>query len=165
MIGIHAEPLIVVLGAPNDAMGALLSVAMSRLETAVRVHRDHPSSPILPTGGYGAHFNTSSEPHFSNMARELVSRGVDQASILRGVLSANTVEDAVGSCERARALGVTKLVVVTSDFHGDRASLLFDREGSDLEIKFCLADSDFLDPDLLRRHEAHERSAIERLLI
>lgn len=165
MIGNQAESLIVVLGAPNDAMGALLPVAMSRMETAVRVHQDHPSSPILTTGGFGAHFNTSPEPHFSHMARELVSRGVDQSSILPGVPSANTVEDAVGSCERARALGVTKLVVVTSDFHGDRARLLFDREGSDLNIEFCLADSDGLEPDLRRRHEAHERSAIERLRI
>ncbi len=158
-----ADPLLVVLGAPNGRAGALSPVALTRTATAIDVHANHPNSRVHPTGGFGTHFNTSPEPHHIHVARALTARGINPRLILPGVPSSNTAEDATGSCQRARALGIQKLLVVTSDFHCERAAILFDRERGDLTVEMCPADSGDLDPELVRGCEAHERSALERL--
>ncbi len=158
------QPLIVVLGAPNDRRGTLLPMARSRVEEAIRAHRELPGSPLLPTGGHGPHFNQSPWPHHQLLSEALVAGGVDPARILPGVPSTNTVEDARGACERARELAFDQLLVVTSDFHGKRASILFERSsGSDLSIGFRHAHSEDLDQDQLAELRAHEQAAISRL--
>ena len=56
-------------------------------------------------------------------------------------------------------------MVVTSDFHAERARLVFERAaGSDLAIGFRLASSDHLTDTDLAALRAHEQAALSRLL-
>lgn len=159
------NPLLVVLGAPNDAEGVLLPVALSRVATVVDVHRTYPRSFILPTGGIGKHFNATDLPHYTYVTEELASRGINRGLILPGVPSQNTAEDAKGACRRAKTLGIKHIVLITSDFHCERASFLFSRHGPSMTIETLSAPSDRIDPAELKRLQSHERSALEKLSI
>jgi uncharacterized SAM-binding protein YcdF (DUF218 family) len=123
--------LIVVLGAPNDPDGTLGLTARLRADQAVTEHRRHPDAALALTGGFGAHFNTSSRPHHEHVADALVARGVPRTAIVAGLPSMNTVEDARFACDFARAHGYRTLCVVTSQFHAERARLLFTRVQGD----------------------------------
>jgi uncharacterized SAM-binding protein YcdF (DUF218 family) len=157
------DSLIVLLGAPNDVDGGLSTIARSRIDLAVMLRRKRPTTPILPTGGFGEHFNTSPLAHHVHATAALVRQGVPSASVLPGVNSTNTYEDAALSCEFARTHGFTSLAVVTSDFHAERATLLFTRFAAGLSVEIVPAASSELSPRELTALRAHERAAIAKL--
>jgi uncharacterized SAM-binding protein YcdF (DUF218 family) len=156
--------IIVLLGSPNSDRGKLLSVARARCERAIVEYRRHPGYKILPTGGYGAHFNTTARPHAFYLCAYLVARGVPRQDILEFAESRNTVEDARLSLPLVRKHGVKKAIVVTSDYHADRARYVFEREYTDIELTFslCATDPETCDLDL-QALKAHEADALEKL--
>jgi AraC-like DNA-binding protein len=155
--------LIIVLGAPNDDEGALGPIAQGRVVAAEAVHHSLPGSVILPTGGFGAHFNRSPLAHHELLRRHLVASGVDPGAILPGVDSTNTSEDAELGSEVVRALEPREVVIVTSDFHHERASLLFARCLPERTVRFELASTQDLGDDLRTALIAHEAQAVRRL--
>ena len=158
--------LIVVLGSPNAEDGRLYSVAKERCQLALDEYASHPGWRILLTGGYGAHFNTTHHPHAAYLKRYLAARGIPQHDIVEFAESSNTIEDASLSKPIVSKYAVRRILVITSDYHQDRARYVFGKEfaDTDVEIEFSIAQTDEavceLDLEALKRHE---RAALERL--
>lgn len=151
--------LIIVLGSPNDEHGTLHSVAIERCQAALRLHRDNAESELLVTGGFGAHFNTTDKPHAHYLKEWLLAHGVEPQAFLPFAESRNTLEDASLSKPVALASGARLAVIVTSDYHLERARFVFQREyaGSGIQLAFLGTKTDEttcqLDLAALRKHE------------
>lgn len=156
------EGIIVLLGAPNDAFGQLSTIAVERCQQAILEYQRHPGYKILPTGGYGAHFNETDRPHAYYSTRYLIAHGVPTEDILPPVISSNTVEDVRLAPPEIERSGARRVVVVTSDFHMPRAQFLFERERMGLEITFSGCET-HLPPQELAALYAHEERALARL--
>ena len=156
-----AAPVIVVLGAPNAPDGTLSPQALSRVTEALRVAEGLTESNVLPTGGFGDHFNRSARPHHEWLARALAQRGLPTRRLLPGVASSHTGEDAAMVADAVGA--VAPLVVVTSDFHVERARWHFRAALPGRPIEFRGAPSDTISPHDLERLRAHEVAALARL--
>lgn len=151
--------LLIVLGSPNDDHGQLHSVAIERCEAALRLHRDNAESEFLLTGGFGAHFNTTNKPHAHYLKAWLLEHGAEPGAFLPFAESRNTLEDASMAKPIALASGARLAVVITSDYHLDRARFIFQREfaGSGIQLVFLGTKTDEsvckLDLAALRKHE------------
>jgi len=151
--------LLIVLGSPNDEHGQLHSVAIERCQAALSLHRDNSESEFLLTGGFGAHFNTTDKPHAYYLKAWLVAHGVGPDAFLPFAESRNTLEDASLSKPIALASGARLAVVITSDYHLERARFIFRREyaGSGIQLIFLGTRTDEsvckLDLAALRKHE------------
>ena len=86
--------------------------------------------------------------------------------ILDSVLSTNTLEDASLTKNLILKYHVNEVLVVTSDFHYNRARYIFEREYSDVNISIrfnlCLTDEDTCGFDL-KSQKAHEKKSLRRL--
>jgi uncharacterized SAM-binding protein YcdF (DUF218 family) len=159
-----APQIIVLLGAPNDREGRLSSIARERCDQVVLEHASRGDWGILPTGGFGAHFNETNEPHSVFATRYLITRGIPADRILSGVPSRNTYEDAQLVAERLMANPPGEVIVVTSDFHVARATIVFQRALPDLKMSFVGSITDLPAAELARLR-AHEEQAIRRLTL
>jgi len=129
--------VIIVLGSPNDDEGKLSATALSRLDRALAEYKKQPEAAILLTGGFGPHFNCSPRPHADYAREYLLGQGVPETAVLEPALSSNTVEDAV-LCKRILSGGILDhAVVVTSDYHLERAEFIFSHFLPSLEIDYC----------------------------
>lgn len=153
---------IVVLGAPNDADGTLSSLARERCQQALSEYSRHPDAYLLPTGGWGEHFNTTDKPHGYYTRRYLMAHGIPEQQFLECAESANTVEDAAIAKPIVERHKITELIVVTSDFHIARAQFLFLREFPNTPLSFSAATTNLPEDDLKQR-KAHEEKALARL--
>ena len=154
--------IIIVLGSPNDEHGRLSSIALERCSKAYEEYRKNPGYAILPTGGWGAHFNTTDKPHASYVKQELMARGIPEQAFLPIVESSNTIEDAALSRPTLEVYSKAELILVTSDFHAARARYLFEHELPDRQIRMSTS-ATHVPPDELKRLKAHERKALKRL--
>jgi len=157
------SPIIVVLGAPNDDQGRLLPAAEGRAQTALREYHRNPSCPLLLLGGFGAHFNRTSRPHFDYLAEFLEAGGVPRSAILGKLPTFNTIDDARKSAEFLADERGLALRVVTSDFHATRARLLFERAFAGRASVEIVAAPTALPPDQLAPLLRHEADAVARL--
>ncbi len=158
--------MIVVLGSPNSEYGELYHIAKERCELALREYGQRPGWKFLLTGGYGAHFNTTDQPHAAYLKRYLIERGVPDQDIVDFAESENTLEDASRSKRVVLKYGVGEICVVTSDYHLDRARYVFEREFADTEvrIKFSVSETDEEECEIdLVSQKKHEREALTRL--
>lgn len=154
--------MIVVLGSPNDEQGELSSIALERCARAISEFRKHSDYAVLPTGGWGDHFNRTEKPHGFYIQRELLAHGIPETAFLPCVESSNTIEDAKLSRPVLEEYPEADLIVVTSDFHAARARFLFEREFPERQISISASRTD-LPPEALTRLKDHERKAMERL--
>lgn len=151
--------VILVLGSPNDAQGHLYSIALERCRRALRLHRDNPTWPLLLTGGFGAHFNTTDKPHAYYLRCWLETSAVPPTAFLPFAESRNTLEDASLAKPILLATGARCALVVTSDFHADRARFVFEREFTGTGVTLCFVTTETdeaacpLDLAALKRHE------------
>ncbi|HRU19928.1 MAG TPA: YdcF family protein [Kiritimatiellia bacterium] len=153
---------IVILGAPNDAEGNLSSIAIERCQRALTEYAANPDAKMLPTGGWGDHFNTTDKPHGYYTRQYLMAHGVPERNILECAESANTIQDAQLVRPIVRRHEIDALIVVTSDFHIPRARFLFEREFPDLRLSFSAAQTHLPEEELGRLKE-HEAKALARL--
>lgn len=137
-------------------------MAKQRCHQALRVYRRHPEARIIPTGGWGQHFNTTTRPHGHYLREYLKAHGVPDEAIAECVESANTIEDARLCRPVAERYGLRRLIVVTSDFHVARAELVFTREFPDIAIELSASQSHLPEEEFHDRI-THERNAIARL--
>jgi uncharacterized SAM-binding protein YcdF (DUF218 family) len=156
------QAVIIILGAANDVRGNLSASALARLDKGLEEYRRRPGSLLLPTGGFGGHFNSSPKPHADYARDYLLRHGVPENRILPGVESANTVEDASLSAEALDGMVLDEIVVVTSDYHGPRAEMLFSKALEGKSFTLSLADEE-IPPAERTLRETHERRAIESL--
>lgn len=150
------------LGAPNDDAGNLSGVAQGRCRQALAEYRAAPGWAVLPTGGFGDHFNRSPEPHAHLTRRWLLGHGVPEPDVLEPVLSRFTLEDAALSKPVVERCSVRQLRVVTSDFHVARAELVFRRAFPGYRLTFSGSRTQLPRPELERLLE-HEQIALARL--
>ena len=154
--------IIIVLGSPNDDNGRLLSMALERCSQALVEHRENPDYAILPTGGWGSHFNTTDKPHAHYIKQALKAQGIPDSAFLPGVESSNTIEDAALARPVLEIYSEAEIIVVTSDFHAARARYLFEREYPGRHIRMS-ASTTHLAPDELLKLKDHEQEAMKRL--
>lgn len=117
--------MITILGSPNSDDGALYDLGIERCKLAINQHRKYPESKFILTGGFGKHFNRSSKPHAAYLKEYLLGQGIQPNAILGLALSSNTIEDATQTMEIVLKHKISKILVITSDFHIDRASYIF----------------------------------------
>lgn len=154
--------IIVVLGSPNSDKGELSEIAINRLDQVFAFYKINENYKILCTGGFGPHFNTTSLPHAKYAADYLMQRGVQADDILEFVISSNTIEDARKAQAVLQKYQAQNLVVITSDFHIERASIIFNSYLQDQNLIFVEATST-LDENRLEKLIKHERNAIKKL--
>lgn len=156
--------VIVLLGSPNSDQGRLYSVAVERCKRALDAYRDRTGSKILPTGGFGAHFNTTDRPHACYLKAWLLAHGVPEQDVLPFAESRNTIEDATLSYRIVRRHGAHRAIIVTSDYHAARARYVFEHVYRDIALEFavCVTDTEHCELDLAALR-AHEREALARL--
>ena len=150
------------LGAPNDSDGVLSAVSVSRCEAAITEYGRAAGSVVLPTGGFGPHFNTTKVAHGVYVIRSLTARGIPSEDILEPVLSSNTIEDASMCAEVVLELDAAEVVLCTSDFHVQRASILFQRALGERELRVVGARA-AMSADERAAAERHEAGALRVL--
>jgi uncharacterized SAM-binding protein YcdF (DUF218 family) len=116
--------IVVVLGSPNSDQGKLGQIALDRLNFCLEIF-EPKTDLILCTGGYGKHFNNTNEPHGSYAINYLMDCGIQEGSFIGIVLSSNTVQDAV-KVKEMLANDICSLKIITSDYHLERAKIIFD---------------------------------------
>ena len=129
-----ASTLICILGAQNHALGELSEESLFRVGAAIRVRRFLEGASILPTGGWGPHFNTAPMPHWYYVKEYLLGVGVAAQDVLDGVDSSNTIEDFELVSQRLIKTPFKCVIFITSDYHVARASLI---ASTSLSIKHC----------------------------
>jgi uncharacterized SAM-binding protein YcdF (DUF218 family) len=155
--------IMIVLGSGNDTRGNLLSTAVERCEQAICVYRQNPGIKILPTGGYGAHFNVTDKPHASYLRQYLAAHDVPEEDVIEPALSSTTIEDARLTRPIVDKYGVKRVILVTSDFHMRRARYLFERAFQGIELAFSACVTHLPQDELLAR-QRHEEQALARLI-
>ena len=161
-----SKGMIVILGSPNSADGELYSIAKARCELALGEYAKRPDWKILLTGGYGPHFNTTGQPHAAYLKDYLVKRGVPGQAIVEFAESVNTLEDASLSKPIILKYRASEILVVTSDYHIDRARYVFEREFADTEvhIEFSVSETDEGTCEFdLESQKKHEQEALVKL--
>ena len=158
--------IIIILGSPNSKEGELYNVAKQRCEKGIEEYLNHPSWKIVLTGGFGEHFNKSEQAHAFYLQKCLIERGIAPEVILDSVMSTNTLEDASLSKQKILKYNADDILVVSSDFHYERARYIFECEYSDtnIRIRFALSDTDESTCGFdLERQKAHEKNSLSLL--
>ena len=173
---LNDKAILVVLGSPNDRVGRLSPIAISRAEAALAWYeqmRHRSTVGIILTGGFGAHFNQAPRPHAFYLREFMIRRGLPPGVFMPFVESANTVEDAylslclLSRLRREDSLFVSRMVIVTSDYHLERARFvfqtLFAAESCEVAFEFIGAptDKESIGFDELVRHEETALAALQ----
>jgi uncharacterized SAM-binding protein YcdF (DUF218 family) len=163
---LSAKGMIVVLGSPNSDDGVLYSIAKERCELALVEFARRPHWKLLLTGGYGEHFNRTDKLHASYVKAYLVERGIPSQAIVEFAESTNTLQDASLSKPIVLKYRVPEIVVVTSDYHLDRARFIFEREFADTEVHIEFSISQTVEEACefdMKAQKKHEREALAKL--
>jgi uncharacterized SAM-binding protein YcdF (DUF218 family) len=158
--------IIIILGSPNSEEGELYPVAIQRCERGIQEYLNHPTWKIVLTGGFGEHFNTSEYPHAVYLKKYLMEKDIAPEAILDSVMSTNTREDASLTRPVMLSHHVDDILVVTSDFHYERARYIFEREYADtnVSIHFSLSDTDERTCGFdLKRQVEHEKNSLSAI--
>lgn len=153
--------VIIVLGSPNDDEGNLSAIAISRCEQAFVEYTKNSDYKVLCTGGFGDHFNKTKLPHAKYIKEYMQVLGIPNSAFLDFTLSAYTFEDASLSIPAFESLHIKEVILITSDFHINRAKLLFTAIFPMVSFIFSAAKT-LCDDGELQRLASHELMAIER---
>lgn len=158
--------LILLLGSPNTDTGQLLNVAKERCEVALAEYKKKSNWKLLLTGGYGEHFNRTEKPHAEYLKQYLVERGIPEYAFVEYAESKNTLEDASLSKPTILKYDVKKIIIITSDYHLDRAKYIFNKELSGLNIEIDYLDSktniDLCEMDI-KAQINHEKESLKKM--
>lgn len=123
------ELCIVVLGFQLNPDGSMKDELIHRLETALASAEKYPNAYIVCTGGGTASENeTASEA--GEMAKWLLAHGVEEKRVIVEDNSITTAQNALFTYDILTSLypSVTKLAIVSSDYHIATGELLFKAE-------------------------------------
>lgn len=159
-----AESLIVVLGAPNEADGRLSALAQARGQYAAKRYQQlkaYGPVKVLCTGGFGEHFNVSTQPHGELQKQHMQQLGVAESDFLTVISSRFTFEDASLSLQPIKSLNIPRFEVVTSGFHLIRVRFIFDN----LFVDHCITYHGAPSPVSIQEYArllAHEKAVMPR---
>ena len=119
---------VIILGCQVKEDGTLSRQLEDRLKLGLQLYEARPDSILVVCGGQG-----KNEPvtEAAAMKEYLIKNGVPEKSILTETLSTNTAENI--RLSRAMLGGITKVAVVTSDYHVFRAVRIARDEGLEAE--------------------------------
>ncbi len=154
--------ILIVLGSPNSSQGKLSSISIDRLNYCLQ-HFDKEKL-ILCTGGFGAHFNTTSTPHATYAKTYLSSNGIAENYFLDTVFSSNTVEDAAKSKIIISKIPNIKLTIISSDYHIKRVEYIFNKVLKEYPKNYIGVESNLeaKELDILNQHEEKALESIIR---
>lgn len=152
---------IVILGSPNDKDGNLLPIAISRAKIALEEYKKAGQCKLLCTGGFGEHFNLTHIPHGQYLQEYLILKGIPPSSFIEIAFSSFTLEDATLAKPILEQHAISRCILVTSDFHMERAKLVFNHVLPDLDFEYSEAET-FVNKDEFQKLINHEKNAIER---
>lgn len=123
------ELCIVALGFQLNADGTMRSELVGRLEVVKNSAEKYPNAWIVCTGGGTAAFDPFAT-EAGRMAEWLIGQGIDESRILVEDRSLTTVQNALFTYEllSEKAPQVTKLAILSSDYHIVAGTLLFKAE-------------------------------------
>ncbi len=156
------DKILLLLGSPNNEKGELSQIATDRITYASNVYKSNNNLKILCTGGFGEHFNVTNLPHAYYAQKKLIQKGIHHDDFLPYVLSTNTYEDFEMAKETIQSNAPGLLIVVTSDFHMERAIMLQETLINYPQTIYLPAKSSLSKNELLPLIE-HEKNAIKRL--
>ena len=154
------KEVLVVLGSPNSPSGELSDISKSRLDCCRKMFTK--GQLILCTGGWGPHFNISDKPHAYYGKEYLMGNGLSEKDFLEIALSENTVDDAVKLKSILPDHRNVKLIVITSDYHLERARLIFNEILDKYEMNFVGVESN-MEEEKLHQLIEHEKKAINSI--
>lgn len=152
--------IIIVLGSPNSPTGELSRTSKERLDHCLNCYKT--GKPILCTGGWGDHFNTSPEPHATHAKKYLIAAGVRNEDLLESALSSNTVDDAVKVKEIIKNIDNPSLQIITSDYHIERTKIIFDHILAQYHKTYQNVTSN-METKAYQKLEIHEKNAINAI--
>ena len=97
------------------------------------------------------------------MKQELIRRGITESLFLPVAISAYTEADASSAKLTLDSESLSSILLITSDFHMDRAEHYFKTYFPETEIKPCPAKST-LPPEELAQRTAHEKTRMTEIL-
>ena len=155
--------MIVVLGSPNSEKGELYTTARNRCLRAIKEYHQRSGWKLLLTGGYGEHFNTTNQPHAEYLNQFLTDNSVPESDIVEYAESKNTIQDALLSKPIVQKYQTRRLLIITSDYHLDRAKYIFERVFSNLDVELEFIDVP-TDPEIcefdLKSQIEHEKRSL-----
>ena len=164
------QNLIIILGSPNRNDGRLFDVAISRCKLGLSVYKKYKDKKsnckILLTGGYGEHFNQTNKPHAYYLEQYLIKAGVPKSDILEYAERSNSNEDAFLSKRIVDKYNVENIIIITSDYHLERAKFIFNKVYKDLsvDISFLGSPTDEEHSKLdIKALKSHEEKAMDKL--
>ncbi len=155
------KKILIVLGSPNSPTGKLSDISTSRLDYCANIYQK--GNLILCTGGWGDHFNTSTNSHASYAKQYLIEKGLSENAFLDSALSGHTVDDAVKVKPILAKLENIKLIIITSDYHLNRVKLIFNEILKDFKMDFVGVESN-LGQEEYETAVNHENKAIASIL-
>ncbi len=158
----QSDSVIVILGGSNDSDGALSQMSLDRCQQAVSLHTAHPKLRLVTTGGWGEHFNQTATAHGELVKRELIRQGISEKLFLPVPHSAYTEADAIETSKVIRHESIRQILLVTSDFHMDRALYYFRRVFATMTITPYPAKST-LPSEELEARILHERNRLDAI--
>jgi uncharacterized SAM-binding protein YcdF (DUF218 family) len=126
---IAVSPVIVVLysGLGNTVRNGLDKYSLERIQKAVHLWKMGLAPYILFTGG-SADRRENGLPGSRSMAIEAINQGIPREKIIIEQGSKDTRHNASNSCRIIKARNWNSLILVTNDFHMQRAARLFEKE-------------------------------------
>ncbi len=123
------ELCIVVLGFQLEPDGSMKDELVNRLTVALRCAEKYPKAYIVCTGG-GTAAENENATEAGEMAKWLEKKGVDKKRIIVEDTSITTAQNAIFTYDILTSLypSVTKLAIVSSDYHIATGELLFKAE-------------------------------------
>lgn len=122
---VDAPEAVIVLGC--QVRGEVPSVMLSRrLDAALETLSEYPDAICVVSGGQGGGEDISEA---EAMRRYLVEHGIPESRVITEDRSTSTRENIAFSSEILKERGITRAVIVTSDFHQYRAGLYAKRNG------------------------------------
>jgi uncharacterized SAM-binding protein YcdF (DUF218 family) len=116
---------IVVLGCRVHEDGQPSEAARRRAQTAASAFHELGARAVVASGGR----RWSGVTEADALADMLVHFGVPRKAIVRELCSLSTIENAAYSAELLRAAGISRIAVVTCDWHLSRALACFESVG------------------------------------
>lgn len=153
--------VIIILGSPNDEHGNLSSISKERCYEGIKYFNKNPKSKVLCTGGFGDHFNATEIAHGEYAKQFLISHGIPEEAILDVAESSFTIEDATKSIKILEKIEYDKMILITSDYHMKRASLIFNHFYQDVIIEESPSLTN-LPKQIIEKLYQHEEKAILR---
>lgn len=131
---------IIILGGGRTNDGNLTTLSRQRLDEGLKLYKEGVALKIFALGGYYSTYNPNSIAFDISGAKirsdYLIARGANPNDVVLVEDGRDTIYEAFASREKAKELGLKRLLVVTSDKHLERAIYIYKRIfGKSFEIE------------------------------